>query len=178
MMWSTPARTSSSASWRALCQRSDGGMSLSGTAIPIQCLVAVSVMFFVAVSHVVSCRCGRRTLPACTFCHGTVGSGAFFLDRRPSLLRIPLVGGLPCGGGYLREEGLHGFLCPAVAAATGRSLAGCLPAKRRLAAGRRPHPRRRRHRLRRRRCRLPRLGHRHLPPAADPVGLSRAVAAQ
>src|SRR4051812_255468 len=110
----------------------DRRMSLSGTAIPIQCLVAVNVMFFVAVSHVVSCRCGRRTLPACTFCHGTVGSGAFFLDRRPSLLRIPLVGGLPCGGGYLREEGLHGFLCPAVAAATGPSLAGCLPAKRRL----------------------------------------------
>src|SRR3954451_9450558 len=151
-------------------------MSLSGTAIPIQCLVAVSVMFFVAVSHVVSCRCGRRTLSACTFFHETVGSGAFFLDRRPSLLRIPLVGGLPCGSCYLREEGLHGFLCPAVAAATGPSLAGCLPAKRRLASGRRPPPRRRRHRLRRRRCRLPRFRHRPLHPPADPVGFPRAGA--
>src|SRR3954453_7914252 len=150
-------------------------MALLGTAIPIQCLVAVSVMFFVALSRVVGCRCAPRTLPACTCFQWSAGSSAFFLDQRPSLLTIALVGGLPCGGGYLREEGLHGFLCPAVAAATGPSLAGCLPAKRRLAAGRRPHPRRRRHRLRRRRCRLPRLGHRHLHPAADPVGLSRAV---
>src|SRR3954453_2332050 len=102
------------------------------------CVLCSSLSFFtllLAGAH------GGRCRPALFF--RRAAGATFFLDRRPALRTIPLVGGLPCGGSYLREEGLHGFLSTALPPATGAGLPGRFPASPRLAPGRRPHARRR-----------------------------------
>src|SRR3954466_10381602 len=91
-----------------------GRMALFGTVIRLQRLAFVSVRFFVAFPP--PWRVGtdggrRRSRP---FFGRRPATALFPLDRRPSLLTIPPTGGLPCGGGFLREGGLHGFLCPPV----------------------------------------------------------------
>src|SRR3954447_8404853 len=123
------------------------------------------------------CGCGRRTVPACSFFAERSTCAVFSLARRPTLLTIP-GGGLPCGGGNLRREGLHAFLCPADATATGRVLAGCLLADRGFTPGGCPHTRGCRHRLCRRRCRLLRQRQRHFHSPDDPVGVPGPTAAQ